>query len=149
MTAAVVHLPDELAVGIRQNEPGDTAYIMRAMKEVLRQSPSMRWARDSEIYRELNHRCDALLHRHGALVACNPDPDHESQLLGFAIIEKPSTCHFVYVLKPYRGNGIAKALLAGLAAPIKATHWTNDCEQLQNSVEVEFRPSLIEVKQHR
>jgi GNAT superfamily N-acetyltransferase len=148
VTAAVVHLPDDLAVGIRPNEPGDTAYMMRAMKEVLRGSPGWRWATDTDIYRELNHRCDALLHRLGALVACNPDPNHEDQLLGFAIVERPSTCHFVYVLKPYRGNGIAKALLSGLALPIVATHWTNDCERLQDNVRVIFRPSLIELK-HR
>jgi GNAT superfamily N-acetyltransferase len=146
MTAAIVHLPAELAIGLRPHESSDTAYIMRAMKEVLRQSPTWRWARDGEIYRALNHRCDSLLHKHGALIACNPDPEHESQLLGFAIIEKPRTCHFVYVLKPYRGNGVAKALLAGLAHPIIATHWTNDCEKLQGCVRVEYRPSLVTVK---
>ena len=143
MTAAIVHLPDELQIALRPHAEDDIGYIMRSWKESLKRSASMSWARDGEVYRALNVRCDKLFAKLGATVACNPEL--ESQMLGWVVLDRErNLLHYVYVLKAFRRNGIARALLAGLQEPIACTSWSDDCEWLQQRMRLEYRPSLIE-----
>lgn len=142
---ALVHLPDELNIGLREMLIEDMGYILKSWKETMKRSPSMRWARDPEIYRALNVRCDKLLETHSALVACNPEPEHEKQIIGWACIDREANvAHYVYVLKPYRRNGVARILLSGLQEPISCSQWSADCEWLQAHIKLAYRPSLAD-----
>ena len=53
------------------------------------------------------------------VVACAPtDPN---TILGWALVEAPSTLHFVHVKPFLRRRGVAKALIAGLREPLTYT----------------------------
>ncbi len=151
MNASVVHLPDDLRIGLRQMvtddpEYTDEGYILRSWQETLKQAPANAWARNGDGAKALAYalklQCEKLLRRYGAVVAC--DPAHPTFVLGWAVMDRPkNVLHYVYVLKDFRGNGIAKALLAGLSEPIVATNWSRDCEWLQEHVRFKYQPSLL------
>lgn len=138
--SAIVHLPGDLAIAIRELRDSDRPYILSS------------WARhvchwlehqvDGVTVRPsvVNRRCEKLLARHGALVASNPDDDR--QMLGWACIDRRKhVAHFVFTLAPFRRNGVAQALCSSLAQPIVATHWSLDAEWLQARVQLRYCPS--------
>jgi GNAT superfamily N-acetyltransferase len=139
MTIAI--LPSGLEIKIRPYTTTDEAYVMSSMKRrlaSLREYQGMvHWA----LMDWLNRKCDALIKNCETRIACNPADN--DQILGWACIERDiNCCHFVAVLQPFRRQGIARTLLAGLREPIRCSHWTSQCEGIQRNARLYYEPSL-------
>lgn len=109
---------------IRPMEPADEPFIFRAWLEgywphfpgnlVMRKSEFMeRWHRVIERILADPQTRTVVAHVEGKPEA----------LLGFACAA-PVCVHWCYVKQPYRGLGIAQALLAKLNRPRTCTHWS-------------------------
>lgn len=138
---AVVSLSDGLSVAIRPAVESDRPYILSSWSRHV-----IFWLRhhlgigrpDACI---VNRRAERLLSRHGAIVAVNPELPE--QMLGWVCRDgNRNVVHYAYVLAPFRRLGVARTLCAGLQLPIVATHWSLDCETLQASGRLEYKPTL-------
>lgn len=140
MTAAIVHLPGDLAISIRNYLDSDRPYILSSWSRHTAHWLQFQLGCDGFHKGPINRRCERLLERYGALVATNPGDD--AQMLGWACLDRANDrAHFIFTLAPFRRNGVARALCAQLRAPIVATHWSLDCEWLQRRVELRYNPS--------
>jgi hypothetical protein len=141
MTSAIVTLPGDLSIAVRQMTEADRPYILSSWSKHLAHWLEHQQRCVDVNFGAINRRCQKLLARHGALVATNPDNDR--QMLGWACINKgEGVVHFVFTLAPFRNNGVAKALCASLKPPFVASHWSLDAETwLQHKFDLRYSPS--------
>lgn len=140
MSSAVVHLPGDLSISLREMRDSDRPYILSSWSRHVSHWLLHQVSCADPLMGPINRRCEKLLARHGAMVAANPDDD--SQMLGWACIDRrKNTVHFVFTLAPFRANGVAKALCASVTEPIVASHWSLDAEWLQTKVDLRYTPS--------
>ncbi len=113
---------DALPLAVRQAAATDLNYVFETYwKDYIQFAGPPR----QSAQQRLRNRMSMLWHRAGILVA--HFKDDPLVLLGWICAEAPAL-HYVYVKKRYRGQGIARSLVAAAGfAPhpqILATHWT-------------------------
>lgn len=121
--AGVTAAPDILTVKVRPTVKTDWPYIIGSWAGSLKRDHS-RSAKSLE--QSIGERLIKLMARGATfLTAC--DPDNEGQILGWCCFEKP-LIHYVFVKFYYRGQGIARQMLAELAdcRLVYCTDWTDD-----------------------
>lgn len=142
---AIVHLAPGIDVVLRQNKREDERLILSTWKRGYIRAPEMVWLQryaDGEHvgFAELNRRCDRLLDKYGAVVACHPI--NEDEILGWACTDRArNICHYVFVQRAFRNFGIGRLLLGGLSQPIICTHWSEACEHAQRKMQLHYVPS--------
>lgn len=126
---AVTVDPDVLTVTVRDVRETDWPFIQSSWRisrvSVLDKVPNSAW------YSRMKQRFAGLVSR-GAkfVVAC--DPEDQDQILGWACYEKP-ILHYAYVKGYFRGQGIARQLLAAFADQplVWCSDWTPVVSEIQ------------------
>lgn len=101
----------------------------------------------NEIFFDMHHRViDGFIDRGGLVYVAHPKGEPEV-ILGYICVEpNQPMIQYVYVKKPFRKMGIAKALYKKLDYPATAlfTHWTSDTDWIVKKLEkLTYNPYLI------
>ena len=110
-----------LPVNIREAEGvEDLAFVRKAWRETFQYgSLAVDGADKAHYFDEMTRLFAAILPGASARIAC--DPADDDNRVGFACWTD-DVLHYVYVMRDFRGHGLAPALLEGL--PIKAYSFT-------------------------
>ena len=118
---------EKLAFELRPLEESDWNCVLKSWMRAYRATrPTWR-----DYYTQKHHEIEVYRQR-GALFLVACDPDDKTTIFGWACIEDP-VVHFIYVKPYFRGQGIAKALVAfglGVTATIAYTHKTASSESI-------------------
>lgn len=115
MAAPIVLRPLQL------KEPSEYNYVLKSWLSALRQNIAHFRHMDDEVFSVHRGAVISAIDRGSTLLACNPDnPNH---IYGFVVFER-DVVHYIYVASLWRGNGIARALLARATggSPFSYTH---------------------------
>ncbi len=94
----------------REATEGDINFIFASWLKSYRNSPDAARIRTRVYYLHQHPRIEQILLRSKTIVASTKDdPNH---IVGYIVIEKPNTLHYIYVKQIYRNLGIAKQLLS-------------------------------------
>lgn len=84
-----------------------------------------------------------LLSRDGVTIRVACLTEDLTTVLGYAVLEnRTNVLHFIYVKQPWRGQGIATALVAGSEISI-VTHITKPGDAIRKKKKLVFNPFLI------
>jgi GNAT superfamily N-acetyltransferase len=117
---------------IRRATPADHDFIAGSFKASLKHGGDFDWSR-SDFGKEMDRRLAEMFST--AVVA-----EMGSGLLGWAA-GGDRLLHYVYVKQPYRGEGVAEALVIALGGPTKVTHWTRGAALHRKRAAYEYWPT--------
>ena len=109
----------------------DRNFIAASFKASLKDGGDFRWS-GPDFGREMDRRLAEIFQ--SAVVA-----EMGSGLLGWAA-GSAMLLHYVYVKQPYRGEGVAEALVVALGGPTKTTHWTRGAARHKKRGSYEYQP---------
>jgi hypothetical protein len=158
----VRELAPDVSVGFRDMEPGDRKFILSSWLRNHRKAGD--WPRrmanllgEQAYYDAHTPVVERLLERSKVVVACNPEPGQEWQVIGY-IVFCQGFLHWVFVKKPFRwdiestSNPRLGSALIGQAFPnpmasIRCSHWTKSVVgAVAKSWRLKYEPFLLEME---
>lgn len=141
---------NHIRFGIRAMTPGDINYVASTWRTNFRRASTFASLMTDEVYHQ-NHR--ELINRTLEWTPCYVayDIDYPELQLGFlagGIFSGYPVIHYIYVKRPFRGFGIAQALLEHLGwkpgIPMVGTHWTRETAHLYSTKNnILYNPYLL------
>lgn len=125
-------MPDH--VKIRSSLPEDTNFIISTWLRNYRHSSQFaKDIRTNTFYKWHELVIKRILSRPGTQVTVACDPEHESLIYGYFVVEQQDVlvAHFIYVKKPYRSFGLARMLTES----VPFEEYTHKTESVSNKLE--------------
>lgn len=130
---------------IRTAKPEDLDFIYATWLKSYRHNSQFAKKLTNEVFFEMHHKViDAFIVRGGLVCVAHPkgEPD---VILGYICTEPTlPLVQYIYVKKPFRKMGIAKALYKTAQEPTMFTHWTSDTDWITKKLtNLIYNPYLL------
>lgn len=129
----------------RQLEPGDINFIYSTMlKALYYHKGSIYGPIEAEYFFERHHYVIESILRAPNTVRIACLKSQPEVVLGYAIAQAPTTLHFAYIKKAWRGQGLARLLVASILGTVACcTHVVAQMEPFRLKKQIKYNPYLL------
>jgi len=137
-------------VSIRPAQPDDIPFIYSVwLRSYRHDSPITRYIKQETFFKEHQRLLDRLMLRQSVKVTICCSESDPALIFGFMAYETPNIIHFIYVKKPFRGEGFAKLLIKSQGIVLEqcqTTHLTYGLLDMwkENKTSIPYNPYLLE-----